>query len=546
MALQQITVPHLATYSFGVGVDRLSGTAMNLAVNPTPQPPVVSGANQGFEVSRISSTSDLQEKLGIDVDASYGCAAFGTGISARFSFARESDVHSASLFLAVTADVHLADLSIAECTLTAAASSVVDRPDIFSGTYGDMFARACRTGGFFVGLIRVETFDDAEATSIEAQLHGSYGAFDATATGKFKEITTEHNVNVYCKLYAEGGPPLQLSDPGDPALLLQAANTWMAAMQADPTQYARPYEWTLAPLSIAEGPLPLNQAQIEGAQDVLKFCADQRVALDDQLNLLTWWIQHPDRYDWSGAPNLLQEATQAASGTQIDLDTVTQCASAAMDDPATALMPAAYAAGKGIAYPAGQMPTALPKPFPGPAMIFDQTNFAGHSQILRIGSYDNALGQITVGNDAIRSLQVPPGLVVRLYQHFHFQGEFIDIREDTADLNTWDASTSSLIVYSATDTPPRTTIVVLNQLPNNDNWDGPFWIFSASDGMQSEPDMVIRSALIPDGMVVTFYSGPDYTGARRDYTQDTLDVGDNEPGQYSFIVWDAQQGMPPH
>jgi hypothetical protein len=544
MALQQITVPHLDTYGFGIGVDLLSGTAMNLAVNPTPSPPVAGGANQGFEVSRISSTSDLQEKLGIDADASYGCAAFGTGVSARFSFARQSEVHSAALFMAVTADLHLADLSIAECTLTAAASGVADRPDVFTQRYGDMFARACRRGGLFVGLIRVETFDESEATDIEAELHGSYGAFDATATAKFSQVTSEHQVNVYCKLYAEGGPPLQLTDPNDPALLLVAANTWMTAMQADPDKYARPYEWTLAPLSIAEGPLPLNQAQLQHAQDVLKFCAQERMALDDQLNLLDWWTKHPDRYDWGGSANLLQAVTQAANGTQTDLDTVAGCASAAINDPASAAMPADYAVKQSISYPAGQMPATLPKPFPGPAMIFAQKSYAGNSQIVRLGQYDAALGQLTVGNDAISSLQVPAGLVVRLYEHFHFQGQFIDIRDNTEDLGVWDAKASSLIVYKDGDPPPRTTIVVLNQLPNNDNWDGPFWVFSAANGSQSQPDMVIRSGLVPDGMVVRFYSGPGFTGESRDYSQDTLDMGDNEPGQYSFVVIDQLAPAP--
>ncbi len=546
MALQQITVPHLDTYNFGVGVDRLSGSAMNLVVNPTPSPPVASGANQGFEVSRITSTSDLQQKLGIDADASYGCAAFGTGVSARFGFARESQVHSASLFMAVTADLHLADLSITDCKLTDAAASAADRPDIFSQRYGDMFARACRRGGLFVGLIRVETFDESEATSIEAELHGSYGAFDASVAARFKDVTSQHHVNVYCKLYAEGGPPLQLTDPGNPELLLQAANTWMTALQTDPDRYSRPYVWTLAPTSIAEGPLPLNQAQIQQAQDVLKFCAKQRTDLDDQVNLLNWWLQHPDRYDWSGAPNLMQDVTHAFTGTQTDLDTVARCASAAIDDPASAALPAGFAAREGIAYPAGQMPAVPPKPFPGPVMIFDQVNYAGNSQILRRGQYDQGLGQLTVGNDAIKSVQVPAGLVVRLYEHFHFQGQFIDIRDSTQDLETWDAKTSSLIVYTDGDTPPRTTSVVLVQLPNNDTWDGPFWVYSASDGSQSEPNMVIRSGLIPDGMAVTFFDQPGFAGDHRDYTQDTPDMGDNEPGQYSFIVWDRVLGTPPY
>src|SRR5262245_39755795 len=119
MALQEIRVPHLDTYNYGVGVDRLSGTAMNQAVTPTISPPIdAQGAGQTFEVARVSSTHDLQQKLGVDVDASYGCASFGAGVSARFKFSQESQIHSASLFMTVTRTIHLADVSIPECVLT--------------------------------------------------------------------------------------------------------------------------------------------------------------------------------------------------------------------------------------------------------------------------------------------------------------------------------------------------------------------------------------------------------------------------------------------
>ncbi|MFG3141651.1 hypothetical protein ACGFZA_36215 [Streptomyces sp. NPDC048211] len=545
MVLQQISVPHVGTYNFGVGVDRLSGTAMNLVVNPTTATPTdASGSSQSFEVSRVTSTHDLLEKLGVDVKASYGCAAFGAGISARFSFAQSSEVHSASLFMAITATIHLADLSIPECALTAPAAAMVDRPDVFVQRYGDMFARSCRRGGLFVGLIRVETFDDTESTAIEAELGGSYGFFSGEAATKFTKVTQDHKVNVYCKMHSEGGPALQLTDPADPAGLLNVANTWMQAMHDDPSKYSQPYEWTLAPISITEGPTPPNQEQIANAQEILKFCAEERTALLDQYNLLNWWVKHPDRYDWTGATPPAEVAT-AASGTQKDLDTVAACASQAIEHPASAKRPASYAAEIGTVYPAGLMPATPPAPRPGPATVYDQVSFAGHSQTLAPGKYDNASGNITIGNDAIRSVQLPAGMVMRLYEHFHFQGQFIDIRETTADLNQWAAKASSLAIYRDGEEPPRTTEVILIQLPNLDTWDGPFWVFSAADGVQSAPTMAVRSAHIPEGMVLTLFAGPGFTGAAVDFTQDTAELGERAPGTYSFAVWDRVSGERP-
>jgi hypothetical protein len=396
MPLQDITVPHLASYDFGIGVDRLTGSAMNLAVNQTQTSPKdAAGASQTLVVARVLSTQDLQDQLGIDVSASYGCATFGAGVSGRFDFVKNSQVHTASLFMTITSTIHLADESIDECVLTPTAQSHVDRQDIFRQRYGDMFARACRRGGLFVGLMRVETTDEAEATGIEAELKGSYGLFSADATTKFSSITQKHHVSVYCSMYAEGGPALQIDDPTDPAKLLAAANTWLKAMFDAPDKYSKPYEWTLAPLTIAEGPMPPNVADMEHAQDVLTFCAKERTELLDQLNLLNWWLEHRDQYDWtgSGTPDAI---AQAVRDTQTDLDTIAACASNAIDAPSGAPLPADFAKAHNSKYRASQPLPKGPKAIPGVAGLWQQsTTYNGQNYTSRwnltpkgTGSYD--------------------------------------------------------------------------------------------------------------------------------------------------------------
>lgn len=88
--------------------------------------------------------------------------------------------------------MYLADLSITESVLTPAAAALANKPDLFKQRYGDMFARACRQGGLFVGVMRIETFDDSEASSIEGELGGSYGLFSADVTANFKAVTAKH------------------------------------------------------------------------------------------------------------------------------------------------------------------------------------------------------------------------------------------------------------------------------------------------------------------------------------------------------------------
>jgi hypothetical protein len=372
MALQQIVLPNVRGFDFGIGVDRLSGMAMNQVVEPRPSESAAPGAIQSFEVSRIHSTHDLQQHLGIDVEASYGCAAFGAGVSARFNYLKKSEIHSSLLFMTVTATIRNADLSIDTVELTTHANEVVDRPDVFATRFGDVFCRSVGRGGLFVGVMRVETYSETDANQIEAQLRGSYGFFSADVANKFSKVTSDHNASVYCKVYAEGGPALTMNDPTDPKELLRNANLWMQAMHDDPEHNSVAYEWTMAPITIAAGPLPPNAVDLQHAQDVLGFCARARTALLDQLNLFMWIHDHPERYDFSPPSVSKEEVAAAARSAQSDLDTVASCASNAITNPSEASFPADFASARGHVYPALVVPAPLPKaipPPPGPSTL---------------------------------------------------------------------------------------------------------------------------------------------------------------------------------
>ncbi|MCY0995857.1 Vps62-related protein [Myxococcus sp. MISCRS1] len=75
--------------------------------------------------------------------------------------------------------------------------------------------------------------------------------------------------------------------------------------------------------------------------------------------------------------------------------------------------------------------------------------YQGARQTLRAGRYD--LSQLTIGNDALRSIEVPEGFQVTLYWHGGFQGGRLILTENT-DLagHEFDAQTSSIIVESTT------------------------------------------------------------------------------------------------
>ena len=157
---------------------------------------------------------------------------------------------------------------------------------------------------------------------------------------------------------------LQITDPTVPSQLLDNANRWLRSFQDEPARNAVPYSVTLAPLTIAEGPLPPNTADIEHAQDVLVLCAKKRSQILDQINLLSFILAHQNSYDWTGDPTPTPASVDASlNGLEMDLDLVAECASLAINHPADAVTPAKFALNMGQTFPAGMLPS-LPQPKP--------------------------------------------------------------------------------------------------------------------------------------------------------------------------------------
>jgi hypothetical protein len=367
MVVQQIRVPWTPGYDIGVGADLASGSPMNSSVKPEATPvDQAGGSTIDIQIQRINSTEELERALAVDVEASYGSASFGSGASARFSFAKNSKVQSSSLFMTVTATVQLEFLSIDTPHLTDAAGAVIQNPGLFEQRYGNMFVRGLGRGGLFVGVLRIDTGSSEESMNIAAELEGSYALFSAKASEKLSEVQKAHKNEVFVRQYQEGGPKdLRITDPADPFQLLENANKFLESFNVDkPEELAKvavPYFVTLAPTTIAEGPPPPNPGEIQKAQDVLIYCARKRSALLDGLNLLEYISENPSKFTFT-APTTLETVRQAALSFQEELSLIADCAIAAINDRSSAKRPPKFAEERGQTYPTATMPTPPPTP----------------------------------------------------------------------------------------------------------------------------------------------------------------------------------------
>jgi hypothetical protein len=366
MAIQQIRVPWIPGYDVGVGADLASGSPMNSPIKPEATPvDQASGATIDVQIQRINSTEDLERALGVDVEASYGCASFGPSMSARFSFAKQSKVQSSSLFMSVTVRVQLEFLSIDTPHLTDKAAEVIGDPGLFEARYGNMFVRGIGRGGLFVGVLRIDTGSSEESMKISAELEGSYGLFAMDAKSKLSDVQKTYRNEVFVRQYQEGGPKdLKIDDPSDPLRLLENAIKFQESFNGDAEAVAKvavPFFVTLAPTTIAEGPLPPNPAEIQKAQDVLLYCARKRSALMDQLNLLEYISENPSKFEPDDAATAAT-VRDASSKVQDDLVLLADCASAAISNRPAATYPEQFAKDKGKEYPSSAALAEMPKP----------------------------------------------------------------------------------------------------------------------------------------------------------------------------------------
>jgi hypothetical protein len=359
MAQRQVKVPYLENYDFGVGVDLATGSPMGMAVDGD-----VSGVRDGigatvfYAISRIHTTSELETALGISVEASGGCGCFSA--SGRFDFAKRSKIQSSSLFMAITANVTLANLSIDRPVLSPEAAKVVNRNDVFTSRFGDMFVRGIERGGLFVGVIQINTANSEESESISMELAGSYGLFSASAKMKLESIQKRYSSETRITVYHEGGPiDLTMDDINDGNQLYVMLQKWLTSFQDDPGTNAKPYTVTLAPIAIADGPIPPNAADLQHAQDVLVLCAKERSSLLDGLNLMEFISRNPERFEFT-APTTLADINQAFAGYQADLGVVAAAASHTINNVSDALTPAEFAARNAKVYPRGVPPVPLP------------------------------------------------------------------------------------------------------------------------------------------------------------------------------------------
>jgi hypothetical protein len=222
-----------------------------------------------------------------------------------------------------------------------------------------MFVRGIERGGLYLAVLQVDTVSSEESESIAASLKGSYLTFSAQAQMNFQETMKNKNFKMYLYVYHEGGPPNVIPENAvSPVDLFNSFKKWLGAFENNPDKYAVPFSAVLSPITLANGPTPANQEQMQHAVDVLKICSKERYRILDSMNLLEYIISNATRYNFV-SPTTKETIVKAYADFQADLDLVSATASLAINNMAQAMTPAQYATKMSQSYP-----HSLPDPMP--------------------------------------------------------------------------------------------------------------------------------------------------------------------------------------
>jgi hypothetical protein len=354
--MDNVVVPYQEGHAFGMGIKSATGGRMQLGVvGAVTQIAGASGGSGSFQMTRIQSTSELEDHLGISADASGGVGLFSA--SDRFNFVKDCKVQTTSITLLLHCTRQFGFKQIDEPGLSPSAADLVSqgRVDLFGDRFGDCFVVGLRTGGQFFGALRIDTKSDESRQTVENSLSGSYGPFSADVQFRVSEAmkSTQSQAAVY--LYYEGGEVKK--QPQTPEELFAAADEWQDTVASQ----AKPYAALLLPYVIANGPQPPNKEDLQHQHDILVRCAKLRSQALDRLNLIDYMIDPAHRGEFvidPAGPNL----AELMAGISRDLDIISAAASFAIDNPKEGLEPEPYAqTKKGLT---GYMLTLLPPNLP--------------------------------------------------------------------------------------------------------------------------------------------------------------------------------------
>lgn len=557
---QSINIPWSQGMNYGMGVNLLNGYIAGKAVAPgeSTSPKGSAGQTATYDVTLLRSAQELYSAIGIDIAASGHYGLFSA--EGKFKYSNSVKFNTQATFLLARCVVENAFRQCEDAHIVpdSDAYNLLKRGQTtpFQARYGDGFVRGMKTGGEFFVVLSITSSDTEAQTSVAASVLAEFGGFfggGSLSAGISEETKSRlSQTDYHVSTYQRGGQGDELAFTKDVDAVMDRLQKFPGQVLDNPV----PYEVQIASYNTLALPGGPNLIEIEAQKRNLEKYERTRLTLQAISNDIEFLQRHPSYFV---DPPPSETANDAQTFIARQITELTKRASDCLEDAAACETFA-------LQTPPGWVMPERKSPTPGRVVIYAGEDYNGQAQTLFADRYDNAKAELLIGNDALRSLKVPKGRVVRLYEHFHFQGRFIDIREETPSLGQWNDRVSSLVVYGVDEEPPRTREVVLFEGPNLGGA-GPWRVLgpgamsgheiapggaaamaAVASGAAARPAL---SALIPKGMGLAIWFEWDFEAAngkvnlREDTPNILLGGYVHYSFGYSFSVYDADAGEKP-
>lgn len=321
---QQLKIPFVEGTKVGLGFDLLTGLpTSNLAVvGPSITPPQKGGGQTVTTTFRLVQEVDsLHEALGLSAAVSGGYAGFSG--TAKMQFAHDCAVTQYCLYVVLAVEVINSCESIDLPALTPDAVELLRAADVtrFRERFGNRYISGLKTGGEYYAVYRVQSFDEAERTSVAAQISASFhnpvlsASLNIDIANSKSSSVNELDVNVF--VYSAGGVS---STETALAEMIQKAHVFPALVAGN---NAISYQVILDEYAGLELPTDsLNLFDVEHQTECLLFNSRLLNDFNMLINDIDFIRQHMDRFhhaDGSAPDDAALQTARASCLSIVDL-----------------------------------------------------------------------------------------------------------------------------------------------------------------------------------------------------------------------------------
>lgn len=211
-----VDIPWSDAFTFGCGVDAITGNSMGSAIVPfLPTPRQIKSSTETYRF--VQDESDLLQEIGAAASGSYNIQ--GVTVSAKSNYLNKVEFSGVTTSLIATYEATYDGYDeVDRYFLTHTAKNYINDPPQFRSMYGDYFVAGAKRVSSFVAVYTCTAQSNEDLNSFKAAIGASAPeVFSAEASASFERKAEEHHVAISVEVVMAGyqGVPPTATTPAE-------------------------------------------------------------------------------------------------------------------------------------------------------------------------------------------------------------------------------------------------------------------------------------------------------------------------------------------